>query len=260
MNKLTKYIILFIAFFSVGCSIGYSQQFRSSNNFVSDKTQTGINTVSTIDSGDSVFFDLIDVTVSGNLLIIPVYISSDDVINAMDFKIKYNHDNLLFDSVQLISNCFDQTTYFESPFDSSVRFTSNSFQDYPSDTLLLNLCFDILGGVYNDSDFYGQSAFLNGITCTAHLVVPPPVSIDEINEIPNLKLYPNPVTNELLINGDKLTSVLIFDVNGKLVKSHLPDVIFSDYRMDVSSLNQGSYVVKIISGDLISIKQIIVSK
>jgi hypothetical protein len=260
MNKLTKFLILYTALFSAGCIACNAQQFRLSNNFAADKNQSGINSIATIDSGDSVFFDLINVTVTGNLLAVPVYMKSDDVINALDFKIKYNHDNLLFDSVQLISNCFDQTTYFESPFDSSVRFTSNSFQNYPSDTLLLNLYFNILGGVYNDSDFYNQTAFLNGITCTAHLVVPPPLSVSELNEIPNLKLYPNPVVNELLISGEKLTGIQIIDINGKLVDSYAPSFVFNDYRMDVSKLNQGSYVVKISSGKLIAIKQIVVSK
>lgn len=260
MNELSRIIILFIALITIGSTVSKAQQILSINKLDVNKNLNGVNSISNIDAGDTVFFDLVNVSVSGNLLLVPVYIKSDDVINALDFKIKYNHNTLLFDSVQLISNCFDQTTFFESPFDSSVRFTSNSFQDYPSDTLLLNLCFDILGGTYNDSDFYNQTAFLNGITCTAHLVVPPPLSVAEFNQIPNLKLFPNPATNELFLNADRLTSVHFYDVNGKLVLYYLPKFTFNDCLIDVSKLNQGTYVVKITASDLVAVKQVVINR
>jgi hypothetical protein len=260
MNKLFTIVVLSLAFFLTKTNVGYSQNNSSNNLSAPQKYQQGGNSISSIDAGDTVYFDIINLSVVGNVLAIPMYIKSDDIVNAMDFKLKYNHTNLLFDSIQLISNCFDQTTFFESPFDSSIRFTSNSFLNYPSDTLLLKVYFQIVSGTFNDSDFFGQAAFLNGLTCTAYLVVPPPVSVAEINEIPNLKLYPNPVINELHISGEKLTEIHIFDINGKLVDSYDPSIVFSNYRMDVSYLNQGSYVVKINAGDLTSIKQIIVNR
>jgi len=62
-------------------------------------------------------------------------------------------------------------------------------------------------------------------------------------ETQKLTLYPNPVTNNLFLSSDsqKIKSVMIYSINGALVKS----ISNTIENIDVSNLNAGSYLVKV---------------
>ncbi|WP_308992047.1 S8 family serine peptidase [Mariniflexile litorale] len=82
--------------------------------------------------------------------------------------------------------------------------------------------------------------------------------LDVLNEgTDNLKIYPNPVYNELYftVSSGELASLYIFDVLGKLVVKTL--ITHSNRIVNVSSLSKGMYIVKLqSSNELKSIKLI----
>ena len=65
-----------------------------------------------IDSQDSVFFDLFNATVVGSTIDFPVYVKSDDVINALDFSFKYNENELEYDTILNLTNYIQHLSYY----------------------------------------------------------------------------------------------------------------------------------------------------
>lgn len=65
-----------------------------------------------------------------------------------------------------------------------------------------------------------------------------------------LKVYPNPVSDKLLVEGDfheKGHSLELYSVNGELVKTECLDSGMNQYRIDVSSLKNGIYILRLTS-------------
>ena len=73
-------------------------------------------------------------------------------------------------------------------------------------------------------------------------------SLSENTLVQKLVVYPNPVTDYLMVEGDNAGTfhIMIFDANGKLV---LQRHVSSPSRIDVSQLKQGSYFLHAIHQD-----------
>ena len=81
------------------------------------------------------------------------------------------------------------------------------------------------------------------------------VGINEIQSNANVKVYPNPVTNQLsikLIDVNKpITSVLLIDVSGRVINIKIASEESRNDEMivDVSNLETGMYIYEILSND-----------
>ena len=77
----------------------------------------------------------------------------------------------------------------------------------------------------------------------------------------NIKLYPNPAHNELIIKGDQfpIQSVYLYDANGKLVET-LSDESTTEYRLNVKHLSSGVYVIKIITNNRVIHKKVLIQR
>ncbi len=63
-----------------------------------------------------------------------------------------------------------------------------------------------------------------------------------INDV-NVRIYPNPVVDYLTIESDELIGLSIYDLNGQLMKVKR----LSNRRIDLSHLNQGIYLLEVIT-------------
>lgn len=76
------------------------------------------------------------------------------------------------------------------------------------------------------------------------------------NSISNLKIYPNPTSNIWNLSyTTTIDSVELFDLTGKTIQGFEPNA--SQFELDGSSLQQGIYFVKIISGLDFAVQKII---
>ena len=87
----------------------------------------------------------------------------------------------------------------------------------------------------------------NSDNCTDTAVLNVNVGPTGINDIKNanIKIYPNPTNNIINIEGlnkNENNTILIFDVQGKLV---ITKTINEKGTIDLSELNKGVYVIKI---------------
>ena len=83
------------------------------------------------------------------------------------------------------------------------------------------------------------------------------VAIDEINVFNQLKIYPNPAINQIIIeNGDiPLNQITFYDILGKEVKSL--SLHNSKNSLNISDLNKGLYIIVIKSDNNTVVKKII---
>jgi len=115
--------------------------------------------------------------------------------------------------------------------------------------------------VGTNSSSYSDNALVNGdviycnltsdVTCAAGttkasnsltFVVNSSSDVEVIATGNHLEVFPNPIIDEFTVNiGQKITGIDIFDLSGKLVK-HTSD---SKSKVDISSLEDGLYIVKV---------------
>ncbi len=79
-----------------------------------------------------------------------------------------------------------------------------------------------------------------------------PVGINEIISN-NINVYPNPASNYVMINNAENANIQVYDVMGNKVL----DIknISNEYKMDVSNLSQGSYMMKIMQNNQVITKR-----
>ncbi|MES2286086.1 MAG: T9SS type A sorting domain-containing protein [Bacteroidota bacterium] len=77
------------------------------------------------------------------------------------------------------------------------------------------------------------------------------VGINELVSADNSRIYPNPCTNVVYIDGEKVETTMIMDLNGKVVMET------TKKQIDVSSLAKGVYSVVMVSENSRSVKKLV---
>ncbi len=117
----------------------------------------------------------------------------------------------------------------------------------------------------NNSDLYIGGGFLtvNGDTMNFITKYNLPIGIDEneSSENANLQISPNPATNFININltQGSINQIQIFDISGNLVLEQHDDESLN-CQLDVSSLANGIYIIKVISDFGIYSEKLIIQK
>lgn len=78
----------------------------------------------------------------------------------------------------------------------------------------------------------------------------------------NILLYPNPANREVhvVINGAKPLTVEVFDITGKNIAALKASASENEYTLDVSSLQQGQYFVRIQTHNSVSTRKLVISQ
>jgi hypothetical protein len=191
-----------------------------------------------IDHGDTLIFDYSQAIINGNQIDIPVSFHSDDTIYALDFAVKFDHNNLTFDSVINATN-YIQATYFYNTSDSTLRFTSNSLHQYAVDSPLVFVRFTMLNGTITGTDINNSLALLNGDTCASLIIDSLTLGVGSINSTGEIHIFPNPANEFFIVNTD-FSKLDILDMNGRTVYTNPgPEKI-----IQTAFLSNGFYVCR----------------
>lgn len=90
-----------------------------------------------------------------------------------------------------------------------------------------------------------------------------PDGVLRIDKIVNVKIYPNPVSDKLQIEGnipEKGYGLELYSVTGELVKTECIDSGANIYRMDVRSLKSGIYILHLVSASGKYTEEVIIKK
>jgi len=215
-----------------------------------DHHQLKSNEMVEIDSLDVIIFNLDQSVIDGDIIQIPVFITSDEQINAMDFSMLM--DTLNLDYVSIVEHVADiQYAAFRAA-DSKFRFTSNSFSPYPMvPQKVFSVRFKSLKGIVTRNDFLMLTGYLNGERCSFELQMQGDeifVSNKEI-ETSDLFISPNPATDYIYVESDEEGTLDMFDLNGKSVISGYRLTTNDINSIDVQSFPRGTYTVRILGKD-----------
>lgn len=204
------------------------------------------NTLTQIDSTDSVYFHFDKTIVIGNTAVFPVSFSSDDTIYSLDFSFRYNVDSVSCDTIQELTNYIESYYYFNTN-DSTMRYTSYSLQPYTSDTMLVAINFSL--GNSNDSSKIGLfdlKGYLNGNQCPATMKVVTPTSINEKESLLPLSVFPNPSNGFFKVATAPGSKLEIHDILGNIMRSEWVGISGIN-ELDLTAFCDGLYIIKVIS-------------
>ncbi|WP_034061413.1 HYR domain-containing protein [Lacinutrix jangbogonensis] len=88
----------------------------------------------------------------------------------------------------------------------------------------------------------------NSETCSFTVTVNEVLSVDSFSLETSISMLPNPVKNNLFISNSsniKLETALVFDINGRLVKSFNLNEVNETVRLEISALKSGLYLINI---------------
>ncbi|MEP1096121.1 MAG: T9SS type A sorting domain-containing protein [Cyclobacteriaceae bacterium] len=127
-----------------------------------------------------------------------------------------------------------------NPLSLSLDFTSFTCNDLGENTVLLTA-----------TDPAGNES-----SATAKVVILECLKDEQVLSVesgPKVRLYPNPVTGQLNIESSETVEIVIFDLEGKKMKS----AMISQGKIDVSNLPKGLYLLKIKSDDYLKTEKLI---
>jgi hypothetical protein len=106
---------------------------------------------------------------------------------------------------------------------------------------------------------YGKEAWVPG--CIWDSI---PTSISEKKMDPRLKVYPNPARDELFIgldqSADKVHTVKLYSIMGKLVMTESVDAGMKQHRLDLRSFKSGIYILQMLSASQSYAAKVIIKK
>jgi plastocyanin len=125
---------------------------------------------------------------------------------------------------------------------------------------------------YGGGTWVPQSTGTFFYVCTPHAamgmkgiitVVSSGLNTENLTNNVNVLLYPNPVVNTLYIqseNENTVESVELIDISGKLVQSIQYGTDFGQRKVDVTSMPNGVYMVRVKSGKAVLTKRVLINK
>ena len=215
-------------------------------NFINQSEFAELQTP-TIDSLDTVIFDLSQAVYSSNTVFFPVYFASDDLIYALDFALRYVDSRLVYDTITLAPAGSGLLAYsYLNPTDSTVRFTSSQFVALPNRQPIAFVHFELATGTVSldTSDFFNVRGLLNGDPCT-ELVIPPGVTgLHEVSDPLALRVYPNPAMDYINVESKQTSELHVLALDGKCVMQpiHLDANVKRKIELP-STLPAGNYIL-----------------
>ncbi len=211
----------------------------------------------TIDMYDTVVFDISQSTMAGNQVSFPVYIISDDTINALDFSLVFDETNFSLDTI------INLTTYLQPVYNltmGTLYFTSYSLQDVDHNTPLVSIRLNMLGHYLCSDDLNSVLVYLNGDPCSVKVIECLSDKISEFNNENNQHVvYPSPATEMLNIKSQENTMVQLFDIEAS--KVIFQSALQANQILQISTMDitPGIYLVKFSNDDFVSVKKVIIN-
>lgn len=205
---------------------------------------------------DKVIFDLSHALVANGHIDVPVFVSSLNTVNALDFSLQFNASNLSFNSV------IDHTTYMQSlanynTNDATLRFTSNSFTDYVMGQNLVSVRFN--GTSINESDLTSMTAMLNGERVGTE-VITVSTGISTLQNDKQVSFYPNPVDRILTILSTEDATGTILNAEGQVVVASFTLNANQNHEITTENIASGVYMIKVANQNFVSFKKLVVKK
>ncbi|CAN5448892.1 hypothetical protein BH11BAC1_BH11BAC1_03480 [soil metagenome] len=206
---------------------------------------------------NKVIFDLSKATFSNGSIDVPVSISGNIDVNALDFSLLFNENNLSFNTIADHSGYMQSLSHFNAE-DRTLRFTSNSLQNYELGKSLVSVRFNTATGNISDNDLSSVEAYLNGEKVPAEVISRNGHS--SVLNAAHVSVYPNPATSMLNVIAAEDASVEMTDVEGRQVVVETSVVANEKKEINTSNLSSGIYMMKIYNSNFVTFQKVVINK
>ena len=206
---------------------------------------------------NKVIFDLSKATIANGYIDMPVSFSGDINVNALDFSLKFNENNLSFNSIADHSGYMQSLSNFNTA-DRTLRFTSNSLQNYELGKSLVSVRFNAASGMISESDLNSVEAFLNGEEVPAEVISRNGHS-SVVNES-HVSIYPNPATSLLNVITAEDATIEMMDMDGRNVVIQTTVSANEKKEINTGNLSSGIYMMKIYNSNFVTIQKVVINK
>jgi hypothetical protein len=207
-------------------------------------------------SSDKVVLDFSKAIVKDGKMDVPVSVSSNGNVNALDLSIAMKNDRLKFNSV-VSSNSNLQTEAFFNANDNTLRITSNSLKNLELNKTVMSIRFDLNDESADESVFGNINAYVNGDASALKLIGSS--SNNALNES-LIELFPNPSNGLVNVLVSEDSKVEVLDLNGKKAVLSIDVKANERTELNVSALANGVYIVKIVNDNIVSNKKLTIRK
>jgi len=197
---------------------------------------------------NQVVFDVKNAIINGNLIDVPVYVRSNEAVNALDFSINYNSNRITFHSV--VNNGGNMELLAENS--DALRVTSNSLENYKTNAAVLYVRFS--GTSVSSNDLVNMEAYINGDRVQAN------TTGAFGNEEMTVSVFPNPASAVINILSSEDASFELMDVQGKVVANGSFIAAYQNHELNTENLANGMYVLKVFNTDSVSLSKVSIKK
>ena len=185
---------------------------------------------------------------------IPIRVKNFKEIMGMQFTLNFNSEVLQLKSIENNLLAFDYNTDFAS--EGKLPFLwvdpSSTPQAIADNAVLFELVFTKKGNLNNEninlsSDITNVSAF-DGNYATIGIVKSAGIITENSTSVSQLKLFPNPVKDVVVINGNDITKIQVIDNAGKVILTKLFNTV-TNPSLTVSNLTAGTYRLQVLTTD-----------
>ena len=208
-------------------------------------------------SANRVIFDLTKATLVDGYFEVPVSVVSDEEVNSLDFAMDFSNGNLEFNSVVDHSGYLQSLSNLNSD-DKTLRFTSYSLQNYEMNKSLISIRVSAIGGKLDESDFSSLECYLNGEKVNAELLTARNSSISSNNQ--QVDVYPNPTNGLINVLANENAIVQLMDINGSVIYVQTSLIAGQKQEVNLQSLANGIYMIKVYNENFVSLKKVVVNK
>jgi len=178
-----------------------------------------------------VVFDMANAVETESTIEIPVYTSSDENVQSLDFTISVG------DNLEYAGMVKQNENYTDQSLEGSKEVSLFSFGKYTNGKASVVVRFNKLGTTVNASDIAIKAAYINGEKVGA-AVVSSKLAKSEVS------IYPNPATSVLNVIASEDAKIQVLDLSGKVI-TEVQAFANETEKINIEGLAPGVYMVKV---------------
>ena len=208
-------------------------------------------------NNNEVVFDLAHAVSGIGYVDVPVSVSSENAVHALDFSLQFNEPKINYESINDLTGINPIAYYNEN--DKTLRFTSFSMSSYNNNVPVTSIRFSTGSGKIESTDLTSLTAYVNGIPANVKKTESA-LGITENIKDNSIKVYPNPASSVVNVEVSQNANIQLLDIDGKQILIQSQVNANQKQMIDVQNLANGVYLMKIYNDTFVSMQKVIINK
>jgi hypothetical protein len=198
--------------------------------------------------------DLSQAVINGNKVTVPVLITSDEPVNALDLAFEFNESKLSFDNVSELAQNIEAESFFNQN-DRTFRYSAYTLENFKLNQSVALISFESTDGTINKKDFHSLMGLLNG--------KPVDISFEKAgitsSILDRISIYPNPSNGNFTVVSSEDVNIEILEMSGKLLKE-VSVKSNQEQAINLDNVSAGVYLIRVFNQNSSSTQRIVIAK